>query len=244
MHDPKHNMTKREIDPYIRGGSPQSMKTAVALFMKMSGDEAVLRCSGTILSKDKVLTAAHCVETLVNSVNNITVVAGEGDLRSYMTGNPNIAVESKVTQINIHPLYEHVPGDKLIWDLAIISLRTKLPLDTNPRIQAALLPPPGMVHKEKEVRVGGWGLKDEYSGISVVHNAIDIKIISDDECFDSYGEGDYMPGQMFCGGDRGRTTCRGDSGSGAIFRGWKKPIIQGTLSFGTKAGKSLVGFSN
>ena len=39
---------------------------------------------------------------------------------------------------------------------------------------------------------------------------------------------------MFCAGLRGKTSCKGDSGGGALFHGWGVPIVVGIVSYGVK----------
>ena len=76
-----HEVVKRDIEPHIIGGKIGSMKTAVAIFV----DNRPV-CSRTILSEDFVVTAVHCVEHLQNNVDKLKLVAGEGDLMSYVEG--------------------------------------------------------------------------------------------------------------------------------------------------------------
>ena len=60
VSDQEHNVTKRDLEGYVLGGSPKSMPTAVAIFMQL-GDNPIPqpRCSGTILFEDILLSAAH-----------------------------------------------------------------------------------------------------------------------------------------------------------------------------------------
>jgi hypothetical protein len=139
----------------------------------------------------------------------------------------------------IHPHYRHVNGEhgeqeELIWDLAIIKLSSKMPIETNPNMEIAKLPPPGMRHMGKKVQVGGWGRHRPYSGASVIHQPIDLMINSDEKCSDTYDVGEFLPSQMFCAGKRGMTTCRGDSGTAALYIWNNMPIIIRVLSFETK----------
>merc|ERR1712142_724215 len=221
-----HEVVKRDIEPYLIGGEIGSMKTAVAIFV----DNRPV-CSGTILSQDFVVTAVHCVEHLQN-VEKLKLVAGEGDLRSYVEGMSLFAVELEVFKIHIHENFEHEFKKKLIWDLALLEVKTRIPIGgQNPNIEAALLPPPRLSHMTgKEVQIGGWGKTRRYSGSSPVHLVNNLKIKSDRECYAAYDLSEYWPSQMFCLGTENSTSCRGDSGSGAIFRGCNKPVILGKIS--------------
>ena len=116
--------------------------------------------------------------------------------------------------------------------MALLEVKTRIPIGgKNPNIEAALLPPPRLNHMtEKEVQIGGWGKTSIYSGVSPVHRVNNLKIKSDRECYAAYDLSEYQPSQMFCVGTETSTSCRGDSGSGSIFRGCSKPFILGKFS--------------
>jgi secreted trypsin-like serine protease len=230
--EPDHNVTKREITPYIIGGSITPVKTAVALLLKVNNRKDYF-CAGTILSENIVITAAHCLRNVGSDIDSIIVVAGESDLLLYITGQSNIASEHGVKSAKKHPNYYNVPGEQIIWDFALLEMTTPITIQGNPNTEAALLPPPAMRHAGREVRVGGWGKTGPYAGGSKLHRAIEIPIKWDRECADIYDEAFY-PALMFCAGETGTTTCNGDSGAGAIYNGWKQPVIIGVLSFGKK----------
>ena len=238
----EHNVTKREIDQQIIGGFAISMPTAVLILIKP--DESTTNsCSGTILSEDIILSAGHCFDIPGSYANVTTIVAGVSDLQNYLTGRPNIAQVFNVEKVTIHPRYRHVDGEpgeqeELIWDLAIIKLSSKMEIGTNPNMEAVKLPPPGIRHAGKIVRVGGWGRYTPHSGVSLIHQEIHVMINPDTTCSDTYDVGEYLPSLMFCAGERGQTTCRGDSGSGALINWNNKKILIGVLSFGTKGCKT------
>ena len=161
ISEQEHNVTKREIDPQIIGGSPRPMPTAVLIMINID-ENTTNSCAGTILSEEIVLSAGHCFDAPGSYANVTTIVAGVSDLRNYLTGAPNIAQVFNVTQVIIHPHYRHVDGEpeeqeELIWDLAIIKLGSNMTIETNPNMEIAKLPPPGMRHIGEKVRGGGWG---------------------------------------------------------------------------------------
>ena len=53
---------KRDIDLFITNGKDEDMATAVALVRKDKNKKWVPFCSGSILTKAKILTARHCLE--------------------------------------------------------------------------------------------------------------------------------------------------------------------------------------
>ena len=124
------------------------MPTAVLILIKPD-ENTTNSCSGSILSEDIVLSAGHCFDIPGSYANVTTIIAGVSDLRNYLTGEPNIAKVFSVERVTIHPHYRYVDGgpgeqEKLIWDLAIIHLSSKMKIETNPNMEAVKLPPPGM----------------------------------------------------------------------------------------------------
>merc|ERR1712098_131460 len=111
-------------------------------------------------------------------VDKLKLVAGEGDLKSYVDDKSLFAVELEVSKIHIHENYQHEFKKKLIWDLALLEVKTKIPIrGKNPNVEAALLPPPRLSHMTgKEVQIGGWGKTKRYSGPSPVHLVNNLKI--------------------------------------------------------------------
>jgi hypothetical protein len=109
MSKQEHNVSKREIDPQIIGGSPMSMPSAVLILIKPD-ENTTNSCSGTILSEDIILSAGHCFDIPGGYANVTTIVAGVSDLRNYLTGEPNIAKVFTVERVTIHPHYRYVDG--------------------------------------------------------------------------------------------------------------------------------------
>ena len=130
ISEQEHNFTKREIDQQIIGGSTVPMSTAVLILIKPD-ENTTNSDSGTILSEDIILSAGHCFDISGSKANVTTIVAGVSDLRNYLTGEPHIAQVFNVEKVTIHPLYYHVDGEpgeqeELIWDLALITLSSKM----------------------------------------------------------------------------------------------------------------------
>ena len=105
-------------------------------------------------------------------------------------------------------------------------------IDENPNIEAAVFSPEGFQYTGRYITVGGWGQKGAYSGATAVHQTIEISVKETNECKETLSFFDER--NHFCAGDKAKSACKGDSGSGSIYTGWSKPIIFGVVSFGAK----------
>ena len=225
-----HYVTKRDIPEIITvaGNDPLAMRTTVLIYTGELGEDPSLQCSGTILSEDIIITAATCFAAGVDNVDDFTIVAG--DLQAHLADQPNTAEKIGVKRVSLHPHYEHVPGERLLWDLAIVHLRTKLNLKTNPNIEAAMLPPPGIMTTGKSVHFGGL---DTAPDGSIVFLEKKVIISPETTCFDELEEGTFSPNKMFCGIKEENSTFNQKAGSCAIYRGWDKPLVLGMTTCGS-----------
>lgn len=215
------------MDELVRGGvkPTEAVRTAVAIL-----NQDFPSCSGTVISNKWVMTAAHCFES-VTDLENIKVVSGVMNLLS------SEAVKTGVKRVLKHPNYKRIKNDKLQvldWDLALMELKTPLEIGSNENIAIAVLPPPAMKYTGKIIQVGGWGRIGQFSGLSVNHLSINVSIMKSQKCLESHPANNFFPDRMLCAGTETETTCNGDSGAGAIYHGWKVPVILGVVSFGKK----------
>ena len=187
------------------------------------------RCSGTVIGKTWVVTAGHCFPD--DSLDGLTIVAGENDLGAYYRGYSTLAKTVNLKKVHKPKNYLHTPKKVLDNDLALVELAEPLEISSNANIEAAALAPPGMKITGEEFQVVGWGKTGKYSDMSPALLSIEITVNPDQDCRATHGETRYFPSRMFCGGTKNKTTCNGDSGGGAIFHDWGVPVILGVVSF-------------
>merc|ERR1719419_296340 len=178
---------------------------------------------------DKVKIANGMYKT-----QSLKVLAGEADLRNYVTGKPHYGQEVEVEKVSIHPNYHNNGQDLILYDLAILKLKESLDIDGNSNIQKVSLPPPYLGIHGREVLVGGWGKQGIGKPGSVVHLSINLTVHSNQKCKETYTENQFFGEQMFCLGGSLGSTCPGDSGGPALMQGSKHPVLIGVLSFGVK----------
>ncbi|NOQ64644.1 MAG: trypsin-like serine protease [Methyloprofundus sp.] len=160
-------------------------------------------CGATLIAKDWVLTAAHCV--IDENSSDIEVIINHAQLDS--NEGERIAVKS----ITIHPLYDDF---NLYNDLALIKLAKS---SENQSIK--VLPPfSSQDSTQKEALALGWGTLSRFtSNYPLDLYQVDLPIISHSHCANTMGK-DEITDNMLCAGDGlgQKDTCTGDSGGPLI----------------------------
>ncbi|XP_031430712.1 elastase-1-like [Clupea harengus] len=216
----------------VVGGSvarPHYWPWQVSLQYRSRGSSYHHTCGGTLVSRDWVMTAAHCV----NRCRTWRVVLGEYDLNCNSRKEQILGV----TRVYIHPKWN---SKKLAngYDIALLRLSSKAQLNSDVRL--ATLPPPGQVLGHKHVcYITGWGRTSTKGRLSTLLKQAYLPIVGHSTCSCPSWWGRTVKNTMLCAGGGSNSGCNGDSGGPLNCWVNGKYVVHGITSFGSRHGCNI-----
>ena len=222
----------KDEESRIAGGSnakPGQFPYQVHLNSKFAGGKGA-GCGGSIIDKNWILTAGHCVVDGKTKQKASQVQISAGGVNQ---DQQPIKVVSN--QLFPHPQYRLVSPDgqsirSIDNDIALIRVNTNL--IQPPKSSAVKLPSANQKIQGQIVVASGYGLTEQGRPSGVL-KAVEMKILTDQQCRQPI----FKPQQMFCAGGvqgHGHGTCSGDSGGPIVLKG--QNVIVGLTSFGSDCG--------
>ena len=165
-------------------------------------------CSGVLIDKSWVLTAAHCVQGM--SAQGIQVAVGAWDLTAF-TGS-----RTPVRSIRIHPQFSSTSlyNDIALVELSVPSAIQPIALFSGESVDNT---PPTLLGKL--VTVLGWGVADSATSwyYPEILRQVSLPVVADSTCNDIYIN-PVLPSQFCAGYWEGKDACEGDSGGPAVVQ--------------------------
>ncbi|KAI1289790.1 Plasma kallikrein [Halotydeus destructor] len=230
--------TDRQVSPRIVGGSdalPGEWCWQIAI---INAQNQYL-CGGALIGTQWVVTAAHCITTLVKNDEEIFIRVGDHDLTTSMTSTT--AQTLKVSTTYIHHNHN---GQTLDNDIAL--LKMEAPVDLNEAVCLVCLPARNSNRKAgKKCTVTGYGYMAEAGPIALKVREAPVPIVDDQECtvkINAVTEKLFiLPASSFCaGGTDGNDACQGDGGGPLVCEEDGFYELNGLVSWGFGCGRQEV----
>ncbi|XP_017478065.1 PREDICTED: trypsin-1 isoform X2 [Rhagoletis zephyria] len=161
-------------------------------------------CGGSLLTKDYVLTAAHCVKKLRKS--KIRIIFGDHD--QHITSESN-AIQRAVIAIIKHRNFD---PDSYNNDIALLKLRK--PMMFSKIIKPVCLPRYNYNPAGRIGTVVGWGRTSEGGDLPSIVNQVKVPIMSISECRNQKYKSSRITASMLCAGRPSMDSCQVSWGVG------------------------------
>merc|ERR1712025_1406925 len=201
------------------------------IYMQACSDSGCWSCGGTLLNKQYVLTAAHCVDQA--KAGTIKVALGEHDIQKD--------VETKTAQkisgsAIVHPQWNRAQTEH---DIAIIKLNSAVTFNDNV-VPACLPDDKTKTYAGQSAVVSGWGAEGFQGAGSKVLKQTTIKILADTdlECR-RMGPSSWK----MCAYKKGTNACSGDSGGPLVVKEDGRYTVVGAVSHGAQCADTLDGYA-
>ena len=190
------------MKPQIVGGMP-ALKGELPFQISLQDSTGSAICGGSLIKKDWVLTAAHCVDDWAKKNK---VVVGLLD-QSDRTGTETFTAKKVIS----HPQYSETTTD---YDFALIQLNgesTFAPIALNDTEIAI----PSLDSQDKiKVWAAGWGSMGNMFRFPKILQKVDLDLVSTADCNSAASYGGKITDRMICAGYKagGKDSCQLDSG--------------------------------
>jgi len=190
---------------------PYSWPWQVEMCMDYGFGSCDLRCGGTIIDKNWIMSAAHCVDGYTDQPQSFKIKVGTYD---YRDNNETGEVVFNVAEIHMNPNY----GSPLQFSNDNSLLKLDGEITFTDHIQPVCLPKnvDNIVHTGKSAYVTGWGATSEGGPVSNKLRQVVVPFLEMSDCEKEYPG--MIDNTMECAGRAGVDSCQGDSGGPLVTK--------------------------
>ena len=221
------------VQAEIIGGSVAPARDFPFMAFVLSGNSL---CGGTLIDRDSVLTAAHCVTDAngnVRAASAFTLYIGSANIEKAKKSN-----RYGVSAVFRHPAYD---ADSFQNDVAVLKLNRAVTTVSPIAIVGS-----GSTQYQgagQVAFVAGWGTTSVNKiKLSLQLRMAQLAVDSEATCTADYGA-DYDHTSMLCASAPGRDSCQGDSGGpllGRVQTGTTTVVVKGKKRKGKKRSKKHI----
>merc|ERR1711963_238661 len=208
---PKKLSSKFLSTPMARGGgrivggteaTPGEFPHQIALLR--GGVGGSLMCGGSLVARNRVITAGHCCDG--QSASRLGVRVGSHNLYEDDPNQADIAVAA----VHNHENYDSWTIEN---DICMLDLEEDADFSAS-NIGSINIPSDGQEYPDGHIcTVSGWGTISEGGSLARTLMKVDVPVVGDDDCRDAYGQNDIADSMICAGLDAGgKDSCQGDSG--------------------------------
>lgn len=194
-------------------GGQQAVKGEFPFIVSLQAGSYGHFCGGSLIKKNWVLTAAHCIEP--------------GYLKTVVIGLHNQSDTAGVERFTVAETIKHPKWNKntMEYDYALVRLNGD-----------SKFPPVALNGKPLSGGVNfvtaGWGTTSESGSVSKILMKVSVPMVSNETCAAAYP--DSITESMVCAGykEGGKDSCQGDSGGPLIMGSGAAQALAGVVSWG------------
>ncbi|XP_073673777.1 chymotrypsin B-like [Garra rufa] len=216
-HQQQYLPENLQKQPPIHGGVSVNIDNVWPWQVSIQTSTGEHGCGGTLISKNWILTAAHCLD----QSGNYSVVLGQYD----RLNDKNIQV-MEIAKVITHPRYN--TQLELNNDIALLKLSS--PVQMTSQVSPICLPSSFTFRPGTRCVTTGWGATESVSNPRFLQEAT-VPIVSQAQCRRVWGR-NSITDAIICAGASGASSCNGDSGGPLMCKSSRLWYQVGIVSWG------------